>query len=389
MEHPAYAHNVRFSDDVKRKAVESFGDSSVEVLKSLPEPVHTYYVRCNTHKIQPEELALRLSEKGFRIAQHKILKEALGIGMEGPFEVQSVGRDIIVDRKTAESVLQGSNVYAPGIVDPDSMRFGDNVTIRSEMGEVIATGKAEMNAAEVLRYRRGLAVSILNGRVLGPQVREVEEFVNGLFYPQSLAAMVTVRALDPQPGENIVDMNCAPGGKLSHISQLMRNWGKVYGFDRNGRKINQTRQVMSKLGCGNVILAIHDSRYLPEDYGHLKPDRILIDPPCSALGLRPKAYDYTTQDRIEKLSAYQRQFVKAASRIVKPSGTIVYSVCTFTVEECEGVAEFAVRECGLSLVPQEPLLGEPGLGTVEGGELCQRFNPQTHEIGYFIAKFIR
>jgi 16S rRNA (cytosine967-C5)-methyltransferase len=389
MEYAASAYSTRFSDDVKRKTVESFGDSSDEVLQSLAEPVHTYHVRCNTHKILPEELVLALREKGFKIVQDATIDEALGIIVDGPFDVQRTERHIIVDKRTAESVLQGANVYAPGIINAGSMQFGDNVTILSELGEVIATGKAEMSTTEVLRYKKGLAVSISSRKFLGPQIREVQEFANGLFYPQSLAAMVTARVLDPKPGETVVDMNCAPGGKLSHISQLMKNEGKIYGFDRNARKIGQTREIISALGCENVILAIHDSRYLAEDFRQLKPDRVLIDPPCSALGLRPKAYDFTTQDRIENLAAYQRQFIKAASRIVKPGGTIVYSVCTFTVEECENVAEFAIQECNLSLVPQVPLLGYPRLRTIEAGALCQRFNPQTHEIGYFIAKFVR
>jgi len=389
MEHSPSDLSSRFSDVVKKKTIESFGDASDEVLRSLAEPVRTYYVRCNTHKILPNKLASILHKRGFGIVQNPTVNEALGIAVKGPFDIQRTERSIIVDKKTAESVLQGANVYAPGIINAGSMHFGDHITVLSEFGEVIATGKAEMNNTEVLRYKKGLAVSISNRKFLSPQIRETEEFTTGLLYPQSLAAMLTARVLDPKPGETIVDMNCAPGGKLSHISQLMQNEGKIYGFDRNARKVGRTREIMSILGCENVILSIHDSRYLAEDFSHLNPDRVLIDPPCSALGLRPKAYDFTTQDRIEDLAAYQRQFIKTASHLVKPGGTIVYSVCTFTAEECESIAEFGVRECNLRLVPQEPLLGSPGLRGTEVGALCQRFNPHTDEIGYFIAKFVR
>jgi 16S rRNA C967 or C1407 C5-methylase (RsmB/RsmF family) len=146
---------------------------------------------------------------------------------------------------------------------------------------------------------------------------------------------------------------------------------------------------MTKLGCKNVVLAIHDSRYLPDDFPDLKSDRVLIDPPCSALGLRPKAFDYTRKERIEHLAAYQKQFVKAASQIVKHGGIVVYSVCTFTQEECEKVVEFAVQECELNLVEQNLRIGGPGLDTFPKASLCQRFHPDKHEIGYFIAKFVR
>jgi 16S rRNA C967 or C1407 C5-methylase (RsmB/RsmF family) len=269
------------------------------------------------------------------------------------------------------------------------MHMGDLVTIISEIGEIVAVGEARMNATDVLTFKKGLAVSVTRRRFHSPQIRELDEFSKGFLYPQSMAAMATARVLDPKPEETIIDMNCAPGGKLSHLSQLMGNHGRILGFDRNSRKLRQTRDTMTKLGCKNVVLAIHDSRYLPDDFPDLKSDRVLIDPPCSALGLRPKAFDYTRKERIEHLAAYQKQFVKAASQIVKHGGIVVYSVCTFTQEECEKVVEFAVQECELNLVEQNLRIGGPGLDTFPKASLCQRFHPDKHEIGYFIAKFVR
>jgi 16S rRNA C967 or C1407 C5-methylase (RsmB/RsmF family) len=196
--------------------------------------------------------------------------------------------------------------------------------------------------------------------------------------------------LDPKPDELIVDMNCAPGGKLSHISQLMYNSGKALGFDRNPQKIGKARQTLANLGCENAVLSIRDSRYLHRDMKDLEADRVLIDPPCSALGLRPKIYDFTTMARITALADYQKQFMKSASRIVKPGGVIVYSVCTFTTQECEEAVKFAEKVCGLQVVQQSLFLGSQGLASYAPTSLlCQRFHPHTHEIGYFIAKFLR
>lgn len=388
MEIPPVASG-RFSEDVIREAVEIFGDEAQGTLQSLAEPVHTYYVRCNTLKIFPDELISLLRSKGLEINQLEALPEAIGIGVKGPFEITPTKSRVIVDKKTAESVLQGANVYAPGIVNCQTLRIGDLVTIISEIGEIVAVGEAWMNATDVLTFKKGLAVSVTRRRFQSPQIRELDEFSKGFIYPQSMAAMVTARVLDPKPGETIVDMNCAPGGKLSHMSQLMRNQGRILGFDRNSRKLRQTRDTVTKLGCKNVVLAIHDSRYLPDDFPDLKSDRVLIDPPCSALGLRPKAFDYTRKERIEHLATYQKQFVKAASQIVTHGGIVVYSVCTFTREECEKVVEFAVQKCELNLVEQNPHIGGPGLETFPNASLCQRFHPDKHEIGYFIAKFVR
>ena len=380
----------RFSADVVRISEEVFGRSAQAVLDALLRPVGTYYVRCNTHRIAPEELRARLQSRGLNVDQNLTVPEALGIHVDGPFEVSSTEQKVIVDKHTAESALQGAHVYAPGILSCQSMYPGDEVTIVSELGEVIGSGRAMMSANDVLTFRKGLAVRLDHRRFEAPQIRELPEFSQGLLYPQSLAAMVTARVLDPLPNEIVVDMNCAPGGKLSHLSQLMKDSGRVLGFDRNSEKIKQARQTVSSLGCKNVTLSIHDSRYLHMDFPDLKADRVLIDPPCSALGLRPKVYDFTTQERVDDLADYEKQFIKAGSQVVKPGGTIVYSVCTFTTQECEQIVEFAERECGLRVVDQKPFLGARGLSTFGiSGSLCQRFHPHVNEIGYFIARLER
>lgn len=380
----------RFSADVVKLTEEVYGSETPAVLEALLKPVRAYYVRCNTLKVSVNDLRNKLESKGLKLHPHPILPEAIGLQVEGPFDIPSTSQKIIVDKHTAESVLQGANVYAPGILDCDSLRVGDDLTIVSELGDALATGTAIMSANDVLTFRKGLAVQVTHRRFKAPQVRDLQEFSDGLLYPQSLAAMATARVLDPQEGEIVVDMNCAPGGKLSHLSQLMNNSGKIFGFDRNHDKIRQARETVARLGCTNVTLSIHDSRYIHVDMPDLKADRVLIDPPCSALGLRPKIYDFTTVERVNDLANYQKQFLKAGSRVVRPGGIIVYSVCTYTTEECEQVVGFAEQECGLNVIEQNLLLGSKGLARFgPSGVKCQRFHPYVDEIGYFIAKFQR
>ena len=380
----------RFSADVVKITEEVYGSETPTVLEALTKPVGTYYIRCNTSKISPEELLNRLQGRGLKVYQHPLLPEALGIRVEGPFEIPRAARKVVVDKHTAESVLQGANVYAPGILNCEELRIGEDVAVASELGDHLATGTATMSANDILTFRKGLAVRVNHRRFRAPQVRELPEFSEGLLYPQSLAAMATAHTLDPHEGETVVDMNCSPGGKLSHISQLMHNSGKILGFDRNREKIGQARQTLMRLGCTNVTLSIHDTRYVHLDLPDLQSDRTLIDPPCSALGLRPKVYDFSTVDRVNNLADYQKQFVKAASKVTKPGGTIVYSVCTYTTQECEQVVEFAEHECGLSVVEQKLILGSKGLvALTPSSNLCQRFHPHVDEIGYFIAKFQR
>lgn len=384
------SYGSRFSADIVGAAQGIYGSDAKSVLDALAKPVQTYYVRCNTLRISPRELEQKLEDRGLKIEQHHTIPEALAIRFEGPYDVPVTELKVVVDKHTAESTLQGANVYAPGILACGSMHIGDRVTIISKLGEVIGSGTALMSANEVLTFRKGLAIRVDHRRFNGPQIRELPEFSEGLLYPQSLPAMVTSHVLDPQEGETVVDMNCAPGGKLSHLTQLMHNSGRIFGFDRNSEKIRRARQTVKSLGCKNAILSVHDSRYLHADFHDLKVDRVLIDPPCSALGLRPKIYDHTTHLHMQDLADYQKQFIKSAREIIRPGGAIVYSVCTFTIEECEQVVQFAEDNCGLHIVPQKPFLGSAGISSFgNSGVFCQRFHPHTDEIGYFIAKFQR
>jgi len=357
------------------------------VLEAMARPPTRYYLRANTLKISPEELVERLERKGLKASQHPQLKEALSLPLEGPNPVPEYPLKVVVDKFTAESVMVGAHVYAPGVSSMKGVRKGDMVTILSPKGHVVGSGIAEMDEAEVLLSKQGLAVKITDPLYRAPSLRETEEYRKGFFYLQSLPSMVTVRVLEPKPGETIVDLNCAPGGKLSHIYQLTGGGAVIYGFDRSPRKIRLTAQTLERLGYRGVKLIAADSRYVDLDYPEIKADRVLVDPPCSALGVTPKLYDWKTAEDVKSLANYQRQFLKVAAKIVKPGGIVVYSVCTMTLEECEENARFAVEKCGLKPEPQPFHLASTGLPIFAEAELFQRFHPHIHGFGYFIARF--
>jgi len=382
------SERFKFSEETLRELLSVYGFELEAVVQALKSPGKRYFVRANTLKTSAEEVRARLASKGFEISQHELIPEALWLPIQGPFEVPARPKKVMVDKFTAESVLQGANVYAPGIARCRRLRIGDRVNVIDDEGETLASGIARMNETQVLTFRKGLAVEATESRYRVPSFRETREFQEGLIYPQSLPAMVTSRILDPKPTDVILDMTCSPGGKLSHISQLMENCGRVIGVDRNRRKIEETMETCTRLGCSNVTLFVHDSRYLSSDFSTLKPDKILVDPPCSALGIMPKVYEYTPKSEIEALARYQKQFLEEASKIVKPGGRIVYSVCTLTLQECEQNVLHADAYCNLSVQPQSPMLGDKAI-PIEGRptEQCQRFHPHKHDAGFFIACF--
>jgi 16S rRNA C967 or C1407 C5-methylase (RsmB/RsmF family) len=294
----------------------------------------------------------------------------------------------MIEKFTAESVLQGANVYAPGIVKCQKLRLGDTVNVIDDEGEVLASGIARMNETQILTFRKGLAIEVTEAKYKVPSFRETQEYQDGLIYPQSLPAILTSIILDPKPSETVLDMTCSPGGKLTHMSQLMNNQGRLLGVDRNRQKIDTAMETCARMGCSNVTLFVHDSRYLDRDFPSLRPHKILVDPPCSALGTMPKVYEYSTSGEIEALARYQRQFIATASKMIKPEGRIVYSVCTLSLQECEQNASYAETVCNLSIQEQRPMLGHPAL-PIDGKltERCQRFHPHMNDAGYFIAAF--
>lgn len=380
----------RFSEETLGELLPVYGSELEAVVRALKSPGKRYFVRVNTLKATPENVKMRLAERGFDVSQHESIPEALWVPIEGPFEVPECSKKVMVDKFTAESVLQGANVYAPGIARCNRTRIGDNVNIIDDEGETLASGIARMNETQILTFRKGLAIEVTESKYRVPSFRETREYLEGLIYPQSLPAIVTSRVLDPKPGEVVLDMTCAPGGKLSHISQLMKNQGRVIGVDRNRRKTEGTMETCTRLGCSNVTLFVHDSRYLSADFTTLKPDRILVDPPCSAIGIMPKVYEYAPKSEIEALARYQKQFLEDASKIVKRSGKIVYSVCTLTLQECERNALYAATTCNLSIKAQSPMLGDKAISIDNGStEQCQRFHPHKHAAGFFIACFER
>jgi len=380
--------NSKFSEDTLKALSEVYGSELEIVVRALRSAGKRYFLRVNTLKTTPKEVMAKLSEKGFEVQQHDMLPEALWVPIHGPFDIPAHAKKVMVEKFTAESVLQGANVYAPGIVRCTKLRLGDTVNVIDDEGEILASGIARMNETQILTFRKGLAIQLTESTFKVPSFRETREFQDGLIYPQSLPAMLTSRVLDPRPGEVVLDMTCAPGGKLSHISQLMENQGRVIGVDRNRQKIDVAKETCTRMGCSNATLFVHDSRYLDADFPTLRPDKVLVDPPCSALGIRPKIYEYTSTSEIEALAKYQKQFLASATRLVQPDGKIIFSVCTLSLQECEQNALYGRDSCELSIKPQSPMLGYPGIHIDDAlTERCQRFHPHRDDSGYFIAAF--
>ena len=363
---------------------EIYRDRTDRVLSAMGALPTRYYLRVNTLRTRRENLIHSMKAAGLEAQADESLDDAAYLRSQES-RIENVGVVVEANRIAAEAVQLGSHLYAPGVRKCHGLQPGMKATVVDANGTPVGSGFSRQSETSILTYRQGIAVQIEHSRTGLPSIMETHWYKRGEIHLQSLPAILTGHILDPRPNETIVDLNCAPGGKTSHVCQLARNQAKVVGFDRNSRKILKAKELMERMGCSNYQLIPHDSRYVHLDY-NIKADKVLVDPPCTALGTGPKLAITTTARDAENSARYQRQFLAAASHITKPGGTIVYSVCTITKKECEDNVGFAENDLELKLAEEFKILGEPGF---DKARLTQRFSPDKHETGFFIARFIK
>jgi 16S rRNA (cytosine967-C5)-methyltransferase len=177
-----------------------------------------------------------------------------------------------------------------------------------------------------------------------------ELFTQGALMPQARASAVVARVLDPQPGERVLDLCAAPGAKTTHLAALMRNEGELVAVERHAGRARALAQTCLTLGATHVRVVRSDARGFSDEQGF---DRILLDPPCSGLGTLQARPDLRWQPRrgdLAALAATQRELIEHAGRLLRPGGTLVYSVCTISsLESAELIAGFLAANAQFEL----------------------------------------
>jgi 16S rRNA (cytosine967-C5)-methyltransferase len=169
------------------------------------------------------------------------------------------------------------------------------------------------------------------------------EWREGLFMPQSRAAMAVARVLAPEPGERVLDLCAAPGGKTTHLAALMRDKGELVAVERHTGRAEALRRTAARMGATCIDVRVADAA---EPAGG-PYDRVLVDPPCSDLGTlasRPDARWRKTADQPERLARTQGAILRAGADALAPGGTLVYSTCTISPTENERVIDAFLAE---------------------------------------------
>jgi 16S rRNA (cytosine967-C5)-methyltransferase len=190
-----------------------------------------------------------------------------------------------------------------------------------------------------------------------------ELFQQGFFAVQDESAGIPVILLDPKPGERVIDLCSAPGGKTAFIGERMNNSGEIIAVDRYETRLNLVKDTCSRLGVTNVQLVNDDGATIEVPAA----DKVLVDAPCSGLGVLSKKPDAKWQreaEDIPRLAALQDRLLENAARLVKPGGVIVYSTCTIEPEENIGlVKEFLKRNAEFSIEPADKFIHKDLLGS--------------------------
>ena len=178
-------------------------------------------------------------------------------------------------------------------------------------------------------------------------LQETAAYREGRLYVQSLSSLLPAMALDPQPGEDVLDLAAAPGSKTTQLACLMRGQGRLVANDMNRVRFYKLQANVRQQGAANVEL----SRQYGERLATAQPeafDRVLVDAPCGTEGRfytgRASSYNYWRPRKIHEMVVKQRRLLRAGWRALRPGGMLVYSTCTFAPEENEGVVDWFLRE---------------------------------------------
>ncbi|HAA24751.1 MAG TPA: 16S rRNA (cytosine(967)-C(5))-methyltransferase RsmB [Ruminiclostridium sp.] len=220
-------------------------------------------------------------------------------------------------------------------------------------------------------------------------ISSLKAYAEGRVTVQDESSMLVTKVLDPKPGEKILDVCAAPGGKSTHIAEHMKNEGYIVAWDIHEHKLDLIRNNARRLGVNIIEPALRDALE-PVNEPEGKFHRVLVDAPCSGTGIIRRKPDIKWHRRPEdfgNLVEIQQKILYNASRYVMPGGVLVYSTCSLDPRENSAVVNAFIRE-NTNFIP-EPISGMPGIigdKKEAAGGMLNLFPHIDGTDGFFIAK---
>lgn len=226
----------------------------------------------------------------------------------------------------------------------------------------------------------------------------IPEHQLGIIFPQSSVSMIPPLLMDLEKGMRVLDLCASPGAKTTEIAQIMENEGCIIANDVKSDRLNILISNLQKCGVLIAKVTMMDGRKFARFEN--KFDAVLVDAPCSNLGMIRKNYSYAKLWNLKlslSLSKLQKELIFAGYKALKPGGVLVYSTCTFEPLENEAVVDYLLRNTNAEIEEIKlPLKFIPGFKEFEDHEFleevrkCARIHPQLNDSeGFFVAKLIK
>lgn len=239
-------------------------------------------------------------------------------------------------------------------------------------------GKISIRDFLALLDKEGIRARAIDSAVVVENISvfEIPGFAEGLFFVQDRTAMKIAQFLKVEKTNTVLDMCAAPGGKTTHIAELLGNTGWIYALDISAKRLQLIRENCRRMGIQNVSIVCGDASEGKAPF-RIKFDRILIDAPCSNTGVlsrRAEARWRLKEEAMNKLASLQYSILKTGASLLKSDGYLVYSTCSIEPEENQDIInKFLCSESRFSLDTEEYYLPEAEAG--DGGymaRICKR-----------------
>lgn len=295
---------------------------------------------------------------------------------------------LAIDENTAIALFNSQRLSSFRI---NQLKVDDELSLLAELATAGWTG------VQSTFYEHGY--SIAAGR---DEVVNSDAAIDGRIFIQNQASWLPVLSLGAQPGEKVLDICAAPGGKASHIAELTANQAELWVNDNSRARLFKLRSNFNRLGARYNEQTMYGIDRLPHVLPLASFDKILLDAPCSGEGLldinRDKDFEYWSLAQIKRLQQLQKKGVMAAWKLLKPGGTLVYSTCTMAPEENEAVIDYLLsRNEDAELQPLTSKLPNqyPAVQSWNGKpyksnlNLCLRLAPSAFVEAFFVAKITK
>ncbi len=369
-----------------KKSDEDLLNSLKTLLKLIKMPLEWYSMRINlkkyppknesntygeinnidsTLKMQIDSIRQKIGGKDAVITLDPLIPNNLYFKVQGPFKLRKLKKSVTIDRIAAESVMLGANLYIPGFL-PQKLLYNfeknEEVSVFSPGNYHVANGFTRIKATDLTQLyypKKGIGIETTDSVYKMARYRDSTFFTDGILSDMGFSPNLAIWALMSKylGDEKILDVCSAPGHKtcaMSEVGYYLQNGisPEIFSVDRSKKRLLTLKREISRLKLENIYVINSKIQTLGEKNPELLDavDFCVFDPPCSALGTRPKLIIEKTHEDFRNFFLLQRNFLKHIDKFIKSGGYLLYNTCSLSLLENEGIIFYAIDRLGYKLI---------------------------------------